>query len=454
MSESTTTRADRHGTVVIGAGVHGTYLTAELRRAGATADAVTILDPNPPLARFERRCRACGMETMRSPFVQHLGADPFGLETFAEATGRTDEIVSHPSTPDRPTVDLFFDHASTIVEALDLRASWMPARALDVTRGPDGRFRIATTAATLTADRVLLAIGDAGGPAVPDWVTSLPDVVRVETAWSGDERVDTRPTPGAADGAPGVTGVVGGGVSGVTLACALADREEGPSVRLFTRGPIRRARVEADPRWMNWRHVEERLHDLEPGDPERIARVRAARNDGTVPPPVADRFEAAVTDGRIDHRPVPVVDAEPVRDPAETVHGRSETARGRSERVHGRFEGRPPRLRLRTADGTTASVDALRIATGFDAPTGTPFVRRLAEGLDLQTDAEGYPVLDDGTLAWRRTDGSASRVFVSGTLASPTVGPFARNVIGARRAAERILDAPPTRDRYDPGVPA
>ncbi len=445
MSESTTTRTDRHGTVVIGAGVHGTYLAAELRRAGATADAVTILDPNPPLGRFERRCRACGMETMRSPFVQHLGADPFGLETFAEATARTDEIVSHPSTPDRPTVDLFFDHASTVVDALDLRASWMPARALDVTRGPDGRFRIATTKATLTAERVLLTIGDAGGPAVPDWATSLPDDVRVDTAWSGVEPSMHGESGGGDD--TWTVGVIGGGVSGVTLACALADQvdqwvdrssagrssAEQPAVRLFSRGPIERARTEADPRWMNWRHVERRLHGLPAGAPERVARVREARNDGTVPPSVADRFEEAVTAGRIDHRPASVVGAEPVRD-------------GSTEN--------PPRVRLRTADGTAETVDAVRVATGFDVPTEVPFVRRLADRLDLHLGAHGYPVLADGTLAWRRTDGSRSRVFVSGALASPTVGPFARNVIGARRAAERILDAPTTRDRYDPGIPA
>ncbi len=452
MSELTTPGKRRGGTVIIGAGVHGTLLAAELRRKGVDPEAVTLLDPNPPLARFERRCRACGMETMRSPFVQHLGADPFALEAFAEATGRTDEIVSHPSIPDRPSVDLFFDHASTVVEAHGLRGSWLPARALGVARRRDGRLRIATTETGVIADRVLLTVGDAGGPAVPDWAASLSEDARVATAWSGTEpRTETNRDGGEGRRSDGddarrtdgddprrTVGIVGGGASGVTLACALADHADRPStdraaVRLFTRGPVERARTEADPRWMNWRCIERRLHDLPAGGPERVARVEEARNDGTVPPPVAGRFEEAVEAGRIDHRPVPVVDAETLGEEPS---------------------GAPPRIRLLTEAETTTTVDAIRVATGFDAPTEAPLVRRLADRLDLRLGAGGYPVLDDDTLAWRRTDGSRSRVFVSGTLASPTVGPFARNVIGARRAAERILDAPTTHERYDPGVPA
>jgi hypothetical protein len=70
-----------------------------------------------------------------------------------------------------------------------------------------------------------------------------------------------------------------------------------------------------------------------------------------------------------------------------------------------------------------------------------PLVERVAAALGLARDGRGYPVLDDRTLAWRHTDGTASRVTVSGALAAPTVGPFAQNIAGAHRAAERLLAA-------------
>lgn len=48
------------------------------------------------------------------------------------------------------------------------------------------------------------------------------------------------------------------------------------------------------------------------------------------------------------------------------------------------------------------------------------------------------PVLDDDTLRWRRPDQSLSWVFVSGCASQQVLGPFARNIIGARWAGSLI----------------
>jgi hypothetical protein len=66
-------------------------------------------------------------------------------------------------------------------------------------------------------------------------------------------------------------------------------------------------------------------------------------------------------------------------------------------------------------------------------------VESVVESLSLERGDDGFPVLDDRTLLWRGTGGSRSAVYVSGAPAEPTVGPFARNIVGARRVAERLL---------------
>jgi hypothetical protein len=50
------------------------------------------------------------------------------------------------------------------------------------------------------------------------------------------------------------------------------------------------------------------------------------------------------------------------------------------------------------------------------------------------------PVLNDENLRWKKEDGRDFQLQVSGNLAEGTVGPFAGNIAGARRSAERIVE--------------
>ncbi|WP_342781900.1 hypothetical protein [Salinadaptatus halalkaliphilus] len=64
--------------------------------------------------------------------------------------------------------------------------------------------------------------------------------------------------------------------------------------------------------------------------------------------------------------------------------------------------------------------------------------RRLRQQTDLQTGYRDIPILEDETLRWRRADGTPSRTAVTGVAAEHVLGPFARNIIGAKRAGTRI----------------
>ncbi|MFO7833700.1 MAG: thioredoxin reductase, partial [Halohasta sp.] len=132
-----------------------------------------------------------------------------------------------------------------------------------------------------------------------------------------------------------------------------------------------------------------------------------------IPPHLYDEFRTRVDDGRL-----------------HIAQGEVETATT--------ADGR---LRLTLTDGRRLTVDRAVCATGFEPVGDHPFVDRLADSLGLVRGACGLPVLDDETLAWQRVDGRPLPLYVTGALALGTVGPYAPNLPGARRAADRITEA-------------
>jgi len=72
--------------VIVGGGVHGTCL-ANYLLAGRkySHQELCLVEPREQLlASFKTKARQCGMRTLRSTFVHHIGAEPFSLESFAE----------------------------------------------------------------------------------------------------------------------------------------------------------------------------------------------------------------------------------------------------------------------------------------------------------------------------------------------------------------------------------
>lgn len=384
--------------VIVGGGIHGTYLVQRLLEDTDLERAdVHVVDPNERLlASFRRKARACEMDAMRSTFVHHVGTEPFGLESFAEARGREDELLPTPGYPRRPSLSLFLDYADRVIDRENLEALHRRTAVDAVSEREDGALVLETDDGPIRTRTCVLAIGRGGRYRTPDWADGVDALTHVWDGFDPDRRAEE-------------TVVVGGGVTAAQLATCLADREP---VTLLSRRDLEEAAIEADPRWINWSHVERHLHRHPPGSQRRLEVVREARNDATVPPTLLDRLESAVTDG----------------DPRTRI-GEVESARA----VDGR-------VRLLLEDGGCCSAERVVLATGFAPVFDHPFVDRVAEELELERGYREMPVLEDETLAWRRTDGTRSPVFVTGALAAGTVGPFAGNVAGARRAADRLVE--------------
>ena len=384
---------------IVGGGIHGTYLSQRLLEDTALdGDSIAIIDPNDRLLdSFRRKARACGMDSLRSTFVNHLGTDPFALEGFAEGHDREDELRPTVDYPDRPGLALLLDHADHVIESKNLDALHRQTAVTAIDERSDGELRLTTDDGVIDAQSCVLAVGHGRRFRLPEWAEG---VDRITHVWGEfDPNIDTERTI-----------IVGGGITAAQLACELTETEQ---VTMVTRHPLRWELSEADPPWLNWRHIERELHCHPPGSAARLSVVEDARYDATIPPYLYDSIECRLDDGRL-----------------RILEGEVTAAMSGDDGVELVFE-----------DGLRLPADRAVCATGFKPVGDHPFVDQLANSLGLVRGARGLPVLGDETLAWRTIDGRSLPLYVSGALAIGTVGPYGPNLPGARRAADRIVPA-------------
>jgi hypothetical protein len=381
--------------LLVGGGVHGTHLSLALTaRLGWPRDRVRVLDPHPePLALWTRQTANTGMAFMRSSLVHHIGVDPYDLQRFARTPGAAAARFAAPYH--RPAYALFQAHAAHVVAAHRLDALRVRGRAAGLARIPGG-WRIETADGALDARRVVLALGLTEQPCRPAWADAL--------AAEGASHLFDPAFDRAAVPEGEAVAVVGGGISAVQAAVALARR--GPTI-LVARHALREHVLDADPGWMGPKRL--RAFWAEAHPERRRTAIDGARHRGSVPPDVQRALRHALRSAPLEHLTAEVESARPA--------------------APGRI-----RLRLRAPDGAAQSrtVDRLVLATGFDArrPGGA--------WLDDAVVAEGLPVAPCGSprvapsLAW------APGLYTAGPLAELELGPVARNIVGARMAAERL----------------
>jgi hypothetical protein len=389
--------------LIIGGGVHGTHHALNLLLAHRTPrERVRIVEPFPALlARWTECTENTGMRYLRSPLVHNLDPAPFALRGFARDVWRRGRVASHfLGLYKRPSLEVFGAHAAHLEREHRLGDLHVRASATGLSRCADG-VRVETTAGAMEARRVLLALGMSDQPDWPEWARALR-----EGGGAIDHIFDVGFRRAALPEWEHAV-VVGGGITAAQTALALAERRPG-SVTLLMRHPMRVRQFDAPPGWIGPRYLTGFQRDQDPA--ARRATIQAARFRGSMPPDVASAFRRALLAGAFQLRTGDVVDATFGPDGAS--------------------------LRVTCAAGErsdeTIVADRVVLATGFAShrPGGAWLDRAIAD-LGLPCAPCGFPLVDR-SLRW------TSGIHVTGPLAELEVGPVARNIIGARLAAERL----------------
>jgi cation diffusion facilitator CzcD-associated flavoprotein CzcO len=383
--------------LIIGGGVHGTYLSHVLTsRAGVPRDRVRVLDPHPePLARWRARAENTGMAHLRSPDVHNIDLDPMSMLHFARCSEEAWSALFAGIYRNQPSLDFFQRHAAWVIHQHQLEKLRIVGCAEQMARYAEG-FRIETGDGSLEARRVLLALG----PSEPYW----PD-------WAQELRIQGAPVhhifdPGFARSALSTwthAVIIGGGITAMQTALALAQRAPG-TVTLLSRHALREHPFDSDPCWFSSCLA---AYNREANLERRRAVIRRARHRGSIPPDILQEIRSALTRADLSMQPAEV-----------------QSAYWRSDK----------RLMLAVnEDGRAITTDCVILATGFtqERPGGQWLTQTIAD-LDLACSACGYPIVDR-TLCWH------PGLYVTGPLAELEIGPVARNIIGARLAAERIV---------------
>jgi uncharacterized NAD(P)/FAD-binding protein YdhS len=389
---------------IIGAGIHGSFLAANLVYRGlADSDRLVLIDPwGASLRLWRQNTERCGMRYLRSTSSHNMTDDFHALRSFARERGYSRSDFLQPYS--RPALELFNHHADRILRETGVQDRIYRGRAT-VLEPHESGWLVHTGGDVIAAGIAILAFGRSEQLHVPAWARA-PDVEQPDSeSYRAVIRHIFSPArpPAEGLGPRARIVVVGAGVSGVQSALALAECIEEP-VTLVTRHPITVAHFDSDPCFMGPRCLKDFLALSTAAD--RLAAIRAARSPGTIPWDVAESLDAAQHAGKV-----------------RIVQG--EVLRATASDAGAELELRDSAERLRC--------DRVILATGFEPrPPSDGVVTATAEAAGLTLNAEGYPSLDR-SLRW------AKGLYVASALAELELGPMGPNIYGAHAASRRIL---------------
>lgn len=376
--------------LIIGGGPHGVHAAARLLDSGLVSrQGLGILDPEPELlTRWRERASTTGMTHLRSPAVHHLDINPWSLLRFAGKERKRDPKLFAPPY-DQPALELFNRHSAHVIELYGLANAHIKDHAIEL-HLTDDTVEVVTSRGVLKARNIILALGAGEAVEVPTWAEELG--ARGHHVY--DRTFDTWPTGQR-------IAVIGGGITACQI--ALRASEQGQEVHMISRHETREHQFDSASGWLGPKYMAG--YDRITCPSARRAAITSARYRGSAPPSTLRQVRRAIT--------------------------RAALRRHLGEITSARVEEDGIILALSTGDAV--NVDDILFATGFK-PTrpGGAMIDALIKEANLNVSECGYPITD----RWVRWH---PRIRVMGPLAELELGPSARNISGARRAAERIV---------------
>jgi len=431
--------------LIVGGGLHGVHISAQLIAKGIE-NFVIVDDESELLFKWKRRTEATGMKYMRSSATFHLDVEKEALTQFAANQHGTQnqrnvrgkskkkklKVKSNSdlfaSDYDRPSLELFNQHCDHVIKKyhLDQRHITGTVESVDLADDMVTVTVGGTDPQTLQSKHVVLALGS-DHPSLPSWAhkddNSFPHLLDTESIPHDDVASAT------------TVAIVGGGISAVHKALDIVNSKKASTlndqtmVHLISRHDIYEQQFDTHQEWMMDQDAVQRslktggiglpqrqldFRQLESYS-ERRKVIQQERRAGTVPASLSRKgLQDAILSQRVKWHVGDITNKVMPTQDQKTC------------------------LQLATKGGNMKNivVDQVLLATGFGTkpPCSETILSALADSANLPLSPHcGYPIVDS-KLRW-----SHPRLFVTGALAELELGPSARNLAGARMAAERIL---------------
>lgn len=482
--------------LIIGGGIHGVHIAARLLGEVngipniPKQQGLRIVDPHPQLLhQWKARTASTGMKYLRSSGGYHLDLKENDLREFplisnSRKEGFVENSQQHitvgkkhrkrkrrqqsqsQSTQNsndyftndyqRPRLDFFNEHCDSVISKYDLDPCHIRGTVTEI--DPHDDFVSVVISSVLEndqcvdgdnehrtiyhADKVVLALGN-DEPLYPEWVQSedveqglvqhLLDVV--------DFADDIHKSKDKSEEECSSIAVIGGGITAAHKAMELVHKKKknpNTSIHIISRHPWKEQQFDTHQDWMMDQAASKRSELAggygkpkkqekfsESSWEERRRIIGQERIPGTVTPALFrgnNGLSYAIQNGDVRWHEAEVAER------INTVESHTTSS------ASGAFSKQKNGMHLLLSCGTQLNVDKVLLATGFGKRRpGSALVNNLIEMAGLDTsDLCGYPIVDEN-LSWH------SRIFVAGGLAELELGPSARNIAGARLAAERIV---------------
>ena len=366
--------------LIIGGGVHATTIALQLRYLGLPTSQLGMIDPHDTLmGNFKMQTTRLSMPYLRSPLVHHCHPEPFDLKKFAKCHQYAQAMIGQYQ---RPRLDMFFDHTDNYIHQYDLTRCHIQQKAIDIERNNEYWQVTLDDERVVTARHVVLAMGTHNTPFVPDMFKGQPDVQHIHRSDFDTQMIASH--------------VVGSGISAAHLVIKLLSEKREAPIHLWVKKPLEVFDFDADPGWLGPKNM--RGFQCEKDLTQRAAINRSERHKGSMPKEMYMKLMHAENEGRlIIHQTAIDVVADHC-----IIIGK--------DRIH---------------------YDGIYLATGFEYDLmQQPLIQTIVNTYEAKLIA-GFPIITP-SLEW------LPNLYVSGMLADLELGPFARNIMGGRMAAQRI----------------
>jgi lysine/ornithine N-monooxygenase len=383
--------------IVIGGGVHGcTVATFLLKKGKVTTEKLRIIDPHSePMYQWRRNTELIGMEFLRSPGVHQMDTDPYSLQKFVRKQKRNkNEFYGKYK---RPALRLFNDHCDFILNEVDIKHSWYQGFVNSIKKHRE-IWKIKTASGELLeAKNIVLTISINDQLNLPNWVEQVKSSNLSNQVFHIYDNHLTN-----LENLQAPIAVIGGGITAAHLCIKLSAMFPG-RVNLVKRHPFRVHDFDSDPGWLGPKNLAS-FHKISNYE-ERRRIIQQARNKGSLPQELFHKLKRLERENKL-----------------AIINGEIGSA----------YVDEENKLILKI-ENNEIRANSVILATGFlPSLPGKNWIAKLVEEQGLKCAACGYPVINK-SLQW------CPHLYVSGPLAELEIGPIARNISGARQAAEKIV---------------